>query len=70
MDAQEIVERIMSAHWDLAACPCWVCQAGDKLGFSARDGYLPHRDDNRKAYPVPSGYPNEPWWKPPVKAIP
>ena len=56
MDAQEIVERIMSAHWDIAACPCWICQAGYKLGFGARDGYLPHRDDNRKKYPIPSGF--------------
>lgn len=54
MDAQEIVERIMTAHWDMVSCPCWVCQAGYELGFAARDAYLPHKHDNRKRYGVPS----------------
>lgn len=58
MDAQEIVERIMSLHWDMAACPCWVCRAGDKLGFAAREHLLPHRNGNSEAYPVPS----DGWW--------
>jgi hypothetical protein len=43
--AEEIVERIMSQHWDLAACRCWVCGAGRKLGLGARDAYLLHNSD-------------------------
>lgn len=58
MTSQEIVERIMSAHWDIGACPCWVCRAGDALGFGAREHLLPHRDGNRERFPVPS----EGWW--------
>lgn len=40
MNAQEIVERIMTSHWDIRACPCWVCEAGRDLGFCARDEYF------------------------------
>lgn len=39
MDAQEIVERIMTMHWDMAACQCWVCQEGRKAGCRARVEY-------------------------------
>ena len=39
IDAQEIIERIMTTHWDLAACPCWICEAGRKLGYHPREGY-------------------------------
>lgn len=53
MSDQEIIERIMSAHWDMSACPCWVCVAGRDAGHAARDEYLPHRDGNREKYPVP-----------------
>jgi len=38
----EIVERIMTDHWDLAACPCWVCVAGRGLGLGPRQEYLKH----------------------------
>lgn len=55
MTANEIVERIMSAHWDLAACPCWVCKAGREIGLSSKEGYLQHRENNRNCYPVPNG---------------
>jgi len=39
MDAQEIIERIMTTHWDMFACPCWICEEGRKLGFRPREGY-------------------------------
>lgn len=52
MDAQEIIERIMSGHWDMTACPCWVCEAGRSLGFSPRGDYLPHKHGNRQRYPT------------------
>lgn len=37
--AAEIVERIMTQHWDMAACPCWVCRAGRDAGLRPRQGY-------------------------------
>lgn len=43
MNAQEIIERIMTMHWDMAACHCWVCDAGTALGYHAVDIYLPHK---------------------------
>lgn len=59
MDAQEIVERIMTAHWsDDGVCPCWLCKAGNDLFFACRDRYLQGRD-NSERYPVPNG------WRPP-----
>ena len=30
-----IVERIMTQHWDMAACPCWVCREGRAAGLSS-----------------------------------
>lgn len=51
--AKEVVERIMSAHWDMAACKCWVCDYGRCAGFHAKEEYLPHRLNNRNRQPVP-----------------
>ena len=39
MDAIEIVERIMTQHWDMAACQCWVCQEGHKADCRPRVEY-------------------------------
>jgi hypothetical protein len=36
----DIVERIMTQHWDLAACQCWVCQSGREFGCRPRDAFL------------------------------
>ena len=36
---KEIVERIMTQHWDMAACRCWVCVLGREAGCRAREGY-------------------------------
>ena len=38
-EIQEIIERIMTQHWDMAACQCWVCRAGRKAGCQPREGY-------------------------------
>lgn len=35
-----IVERIMTQHWDMKACECWVCQEGRAAGCRPRDEYL------------------------------
>lgn len=53
MDEKEIVERIMSAHWDMKACDCWVCVHGRKAGCRPIAEYLPHNHGNRKKYLVP-----------------
>ena len=39
MDTREIVEIIMTQHWDMAACQCWVCEEGRKVGCRPRDCY-------------------------------
>lgn len=36
----EIVERIMTQHWDMAACPCWVCVDGRAAGCRPTSQYL------------------------------
>lgn len=52
MEAQEIIERIMTAHWDMAACPCWVCKSGRELGFRPRKDY--QRMSSGNPFPVPA----------------
>jgi hypothetical protein len=39
MDAQELIERVMTEHWDFAACPYFFCKMARSLGFRPRDGY-------------------------------
>lgn len=39
MDAQELIERVMTEHWDMMACWCRFCREGRALGFRPRDGY-------------------------------
>ena len=36
----DIIERIMTQHWDLAACWCWVCQSGREAGCRPRAVFL------------------------------
>lgn len=42
MTNEEIIERIMTDHWDEAACRCWVCQAGRENNLRPRREYLYH----------------------------
>lgn len=51
--AADIIERIMSAHWDMAACPCWVCRQGRVIGMGPRECWLNNHHDNRTRFPVP-----------------
>ena len=39
MDANELIERVMTEHWDMAACPCTFCVEARKLGLRPRDCY-------------------------------
>lgn len=41
MTVQELIERIMTEHWDIAACPCLFCHEANKLGFRPREVHLP-----------------------------
>ena len=35
-----IVERVMTAHWDMAMCQCWFCQMGRDAGCGPQERYL------------------------------
>lgn len=37
---KNIIERIMTQHWDLDACPCWICKAARKINCYPRNKYL------------------------------
>lgn len=39
--AEDIVTEIMTQHWDLIACACWVCKAGRRIGLGAVEEHLP-----------------------------
>lgn len=39
MHAQELIEHVMTEHWDMIACQCRFCREARKLGFRPRDGY-------------------------------
>lgn len=39
----DILEAIMTQHWDMEACGCWVCRAGREAGCRPRDGFLPRQ---------------------------
>lgn len=56
MTPSEIVQRIMSAHWDMVSCQCWVCVNGRRNGIRPVLEMLSHRDGNDKKYHVPYGW--------------
>ena len=61
MTAQEIIERIMTMHWDLGMWRCWICNAGRQLGFGPCDEYLEHKNGFRYAHiPTPEWEKEEP----------
>lgn len=39
MSAQELIERVLTEHWDIGTCPCKFCVEAHKLGFRPRNGY-------------------------------
>lgn len=45
MTEREIIERVMTQHWDMAACRCWICTAGNAIGCRPRDQYIEHHAD-------------------------
>lgn len=38
MNPSHIVELIMAQHWDMAACKCWICEAGRAAGLHPLHG--------------------------------
>lgn len=42
-DAADVVMAIMTMHWDLGACQCWVCRKGRELGLHPTSDFLDWR---------------------------
>lgn len=40
---RDLIELVMTQHWDMAACPCTFCEAGRQFGFHAHEGFLDWR---------------------------
>lgn len=53
--SMQIVERIMTQHWDMASCPCWVCVDGRAANCSPREKYLDRLDGSRPRVVVEDG---------------
>jgi hypothetical protein len=49
---QQLIERVMTNHWDMAACPCVVCGYGRARGWSARIEYLGESDPHSIGAPL------------------
>ena len=45
MDGQAILERIMTQHWDMKACECWVCEEARVVGCRPTSEFLGYRTD-------------------------
>lgn len=52
-----IIERIMTQHWDMSMCLCWVCEEGRAAGCRPRSHHLLHNDpaERRTQVVVPWG---------------
>ena len=47
-----IVEIIMTQHWDMKSCDCWVCVEGRKAGCRPRWRYLDAKREHARI-PIP-----------------
>ena len=43
-----IIERIMTQHWDMKACDCWICTEGRAAGCRPREIYLAYKHPEQK----------------------
>ena len=43
MTAPEIVQQVMTMHWDIMSCRCWVCVAGRENGLHPNEAFLDWR---------------------------
>lgn len=39
MTERELIERVLTEHWDFAACRCAFCEKAREMGYRPRDGY-------------------------------
>ena len=39
MTPEQLIERVMTEHWDIGACPCTFCETARTLGFRPRSCY-------------------------------
>lgn len=61
MTAQELIERVMTEHWDMIACQCRFCREGRELGFRPNSDYpTSPRISILKCVDNGLGYENEP----------
>ena len=49
---REIIERIMTQHWDMASCPCWICVEGREVGCRPREMYQAYKHPEQRRPPV------------------
>lgn len=47
--AHDLIEFVMTQHWDIFACGCFFCVHGTRLGLRPREQHLPFRHDKRYA---------------------
>lgn len=38
---QELIEQLMTMHWDMAMCLCGACEYGRSKGYAPRSIYMP-----------------------------
>ena len=44
---KDIVEKIMTQHWDIAACQCWICKHGREMGLRPRKKHMIHHGGDK-----------------------
>ena len=44
LTTDEIILTIMTQHWDMIACSCWICLAGRANGLHPREDFLSYRN--------------------------
>ncbi len=42
MNAEELIKRVMTEHWDIFACWCKFCRVARELGFRPTEDYPTH----------------------------
>ena len=43
-EPRDLIELVMTQHWDMAACPCTFCEAGRQFGFHPHSGFIYWRE--------------------------
>jgi hypothetical protein len=39
MTERELIERVMTEHWDFGACPCAFCEKAREMGYGPKSRY-------------------------------